>query len=189
MDHIGIVKNALQTTIRYRALWILGFLWALTGGGMSGGGSGNVSSNAGSKSGYTFDVTDLEKLGIDPALFTTVSVAIMSWIILACCCLFLLAVLITIVRYVLQAGIYRSLAQLEYQDVVPTVRGAFREGWHRRTWRMFFQNLLVFIAAFVVLVLLALMVAVPVILLSNGGDIVNALGVGFTILFGLAGSC
>jgi len=185
MDHIGIVKNALQTTFRYRALWILGFLWALTGGGMSGGGSGNASSNAGSNSGYKWDTTDLEKLGIDPALFATFSAAILSWIIMLCCCLFIVAILITIVRYVIQAGVYRSLAQLEYQDVAPTVRGAFREGWHRRTWRMFIQNLLVFIAAFMVLVLMALVVVVPIFFLSDGGDIVNALGIGFTILFGL----
>ena len=50
---------------------------------------------------------------------------------------------------------------------------------------MFLQNLLVFIVVFVVLILLALVVAMPVILLSSGGDALSALGVGFTILFGL----
>ena len=185
MDHIGIIKNALQTTIRYRALWILGFLWALTGGGIGSRGSGGAPANSGSNTSWKMDEMDLEKLGIDPALFATFSAAILSWIILLCCCLFIVAILITVLRYVLQAGVYRSLAQLELQDVAPTVRGAFREGWHRRTWRMFLQNLLVFIAIFAVLILLALVVAAPFFFLSNGGDVFNALGIGFTILFGL----
>ena len=184
MDHIGIIKNALQTTIRYRALWILGFLWALTGGGMSGG-TGNVPSGANGSSGYQIDRFDLERMGIDPGQFAAFSAALISGIILACCLLFLLGILITIVRYVIQAGVYRSLAQLELQGVAPTVRGAFREGWHRRTWRMFLQNLLVFIVTFAVLLLLALVVAGPVILLSQSGDVASALGIGFSILFGL----
>ena len=38
MDHVKILKRALDTTWRYRALWIFGIILALTTGGGSGGG-------------------------------------------------------------------------------------------------------------------------------------------------------
>jgi len=37
MDHFKIVKRALETTWRYRALWLFGALVALTAGWNSGG--------------------------------------------------------------------------------------------------------------------------------------------------------
>ena len=139
MDHIGILKHALETTLRHRALWILGLLWALVGGG-SGGFSGNFGNigNFGNRSSYRFHGHDFSSLAanFNPAV-------LLGFLALFCGLLLLLAVIAAIARYVLQAGIYRSLDQLHQAGTEPTVRGAWREGWHRRTWRLFFQNLIV----------------------------------------------
>ena len=48
MDHSTIIKRAATITRRHRALWLFGFLVALTGGGSGGfGGSSNYSGNGG----------------------------------------------------------------------------------------------------------------------------------------------
>src|SRR4026208_1981515 len=45
MNHINILKRALNITINYRALWIFGILLALTSGSGSGNGGGSNSSS------------------------------------------------------------------------------------------------------------------------------------------------
>ena len=42
MNHINILKRALNITINYRALWIFGILLALTSGSGSGNGGGRI---------------------------------------------------------------------------------------------------------------------------------------------------
>lgn len=185
MDHIGIISNAFKTTIRYRALWILGFLWFLVGGGLSSGSPGSLTYTSGSSSGAPFGGTEWEQLGLDPLFAGAMATAIASWLLLACCIFLLLAIIITVVRYVIQAGVYRSLSRLELEGEEPTVGDAFRQGWHRHTWRLFLQNLLVIIVLALTMILLGLIVAAPLLLLVVDNDAANAVGIGGTVVLGL----
>lgn len=167
MDHISIIKKALSTTLRYRALWILGFLWALVGGGSTGG---NYFSGPGRSSNWHDGGKSFPNMNFNPASW-------LPWIILACGLLLVLGIAFTIVRYVLQAGIYRSLQQLSREGQSPTVRAAFRAGWHRRTWRLFLQNLVITLPLAVFAILLLAMAASPLILLTAHSDWVKGVGV------------
>lgn len=173
MDHIVIIKKAAHITFRYRALWILGFLWALVGGGGGGGGSASTrgSANFGSGSNnWHFDKGTLPDIFANPA-------AIIGWIILLCGFLFILALVAAIGRYVLQAGIYRSLHKLDQEGESPSVREAFVQGWHRRTWRLFLQNLVISIPTVLALLLLLALAASPLLLLLANNDAAKGIGI------------
>ena len=102
MDHVGIVKNVFRTTLRYRGLLDLGILWALVGGGGSGFSSGlNYTMNSETPpDGFPMPYFDY----FDPGMIFAVIVAL-------CCLALIVGIIIAIVRYVLQAGVYRSLAR------------------------------------------------------------------------------
>ncbi len=158
MDYIGILKDAAQTTWRHRSLWVLGFLWALVSGGVGFGGN-NLSAT------WSGDLTISE---------FTPWLAILLLLLLALLCILIpLGVVLT---YVLWAGIYRVLDAWYTRQVTPTVGAGFREGWHRRTWRLFFLTLVVYvplISAFVVTLVFA---ASPLLLLLAEARVIHFLG-------------
>jgi hypothetical protein len=159
MDQIAIVEQAVRNTMRHRALWVLGFLWALVGG-CGGGVYGPTFQVDGD---WVSDYADAPHLFGEP-----VSVgSIVGLILLSCLALTALIVVTTVAKYVLHAGIFRSLYQLHTEGAAPSVRSAWREGWHRRTWRLFFQNLVVDVP-FVFLIFAGLVAAVVPVLVVTG---------------------
>ncbi|NOZ70562.1 MAG: hypothetical protein GXP38_01395 [Chloroflexi bacterium] len=171
MDYIAVIKKAAQTTLRYRALWILGFLWALAGGGGSGGASarGGTNFSSGSEN-WHFEKGNLPHIFSNPA-------AVFGWIVLLLCIFLILALVLAVLRYVLQAGIYRSLHQLDQENEPPRVREALRQGWHVRTWRLFLQNLVIGIPTVLVLLLLLALAASPLLMLLIQSNAAKALGI------------
>lgn len=174
MNYSGIVEHAIDVVRRHRALWILGLLWALVGGAGGAGSYGNVFS-------YTFEGGDtgagappeLGRLGDEMEQLgdRLGGLATEQWIAIAaavCFAILVLWIVTAIVRYVLQAGIYRSLDQLDAVGLPPTVRGAWHAGWHRRTWRLFVQDLIVYLPLFVVGLLTAAMIALPLLFMGAG---------------------
>ncbi len=173
MDHVGILKNAFRTTLRYRALWVLGFIWALVGGGNFGGGGGGGGGNN-----FEGKPGNMNLPHFDPGL-------IFGLIMLLCCLALVVGIITAVVRYVVQAGVYRTLAEIETAGVRPTVRGGWRQGWHRRTWRLFGQNLLIGIPLVLAFILLFLLAASPLLLLASDNDAAKVLGVALTVLLAL----
>lgn len=167
MDHIGILKNALQTTLRHRSLWILGFLWALVGGG--GGVSGNFSNLSTTWSG--------EPRAWSSELTPWLMVALFVFLALFC----VLVPVLVVLNYVLWAGIYRVLDAWSTRQVPPTVGAGFREGWHRRTWRLFLLNLVVYVPLALAFLVTLLVAASPLLLLLVGEDVATVIGVGMAI--------
>ncbi|NUQ39312.1 MAG: hypothetical protein HUU23_16340 [Caldilineales bacterium] len=169
MDHIGILKHAFHTTLRHRALWILGFLWALVGGG--GGGFGNFG-NFGNGDNFRYEMGrgDFPDIRWQPEEF-------LPLLLLGGCLLLILVVAATLARYVLQAGVYRTLDQMEGAGVAPGVRSGWRQGWHRRTWRLFLQDLIVGIPLVFGILLLLALAASPLLLLTTGNDAAGVIGV------------
>lgn len=166
MDHIGILERALQTTARHRALWVLGFLWALVGGcgGTSApngsGGGENISWKADNG---TLSLEDLHLFGrtLQLADILAIVLAVLAAVVI-------LAIISMVIKYALQAGILRSLDRLHGAGAVPSVRRAWHEGWNRRTWRLWLQNLIVDLPLAIIVITTLVIVAAPAILLLFG---------------------
>jgi hypothetical protein len=161
-----MLSHAVEVVRRHRALWVLGFLWALVGAGSAPGG------NFGNMFTWQSDADEVPEPLRDLAARLT-AIPAEQWIAfaVAAACLALLLILITtVVRYVLQAGIYRSLDQLELAGLVPTVRGAWREGWHGRTWRLWLQNIVIDVPFAIVAVLTLLPAIIPFVLMIVGAE-------------------
>ena len=173
MDHVGILKNAFHTTIRYRALWVLGLLWALAGGGGASfrfpGSGSSYRFNEGSMPGQPFGAPHLN-IGL-----------ILSLVALACGLFLILIVVATVLRYTLQAGVYRSLHALASAGATPTVRKGFREGWNRRTWRLFLQDLLVGIPLALAGFLALALALSPLLLLLADNGAAKAIGIATSV--------
>jgi len=176
MDHVAILKKAWGITFRYRSLWILGFLWALVGGsGSNGGGRFPNFANNFQENGMN------NEMSTEFSHLTGVISHYLGWILLSACLLFLLAIIMAVLRYVLQAGVYRVLYRLEVDHVAPSVKAGFREGWHRRTWRLFFQNFLIGVLATIGVLVLLVLAASPLLLLLTHNDSAHTVGIVVTV--------
>ncbi|RME84088.1 MAG: hypothetical protein D6775_06470 [Caldilineae bacterium] len=167
MDHIAILKDAARTTLRHRALWVLGPLWFLVGGGISTGYVGTPG-NFGSNWRYNGRSPHLPRF--DPDQF-------LAALVVLCGLGLILLVVSQIIRYVLQAGIYRSLYRLHTEGAEPTIAAGFREGWHRRTWRLVAQNWLVAVPFIIVALVLLALAAAPLLLNLTESKGLNVLGI------------
>ena len=155
MNHIKILRRALDITVNYRALWIFGFLLALTtGSGLGSGGGGNNSSSSTNAAPPFNGQNPFGGLAIPPEVAN-------MWLGIAvglACLILVLIVVGTIVRYVSETALIRMIDEHEKSGERLTVRQGFRLGWSRRAWKMFLMDLLVglgFIAVFLLLLALA----------------------------------
>ncbi len=167
MNYTEIIKRAARITWRYKVLWVLGILLALSGGG-GGGGSGSGMNFSGGGNGGG---------GMAPPEFPTWSPpdpGVIAGIVLLCCSLLLvLIVVMTIVQYVARTGLYRAVDQIEESGAAPSWREGLRLGWNNRAVRMFLLDLLVGIATFVGIVVLFLVAASPLLLLLFKNEAVS----------------
>jgi hypothetical protein len=171
MDYINIIKRAARITWRYKVLWILGILLALS----SGGGSGNPLT-------YTFNGSngDMAPPGFDGLAMPEPGL-ILGLLALACCVGLVLAVVLVIVQYVARTGLYRAVDAIEETGAAPTWRDGFRLGWNYRALRMFLLDLIVGIAAFLAALLLILLAATPLLLLIFDSEALRVIGIIATI--------
>jgi len=169
MDYIGILKQAAQTTWRHRSLWVLGFLWALVSGGT---GFGSNFGNLGAS--WSGDLP----MGA-PEFTPWVVAAFLLFLALLC----VLIPVSIVLGYVLWAGIYRVLDAWYTRQVAPTVGAGFREGWHRRTWRLFLLMVVVYLPLGLALLLTLLLAASPLLLLLTEARAAMFLGVFMALAF------
>lgn len=176
MNYMEIIKRAARITWRYKVLWILGILLALSGGG--GGGGGGSGMNFGGNGG-----------GMAPPVFPNWNMpdpgVIAGFVLLCCCLLLVLLVVLTIVQYVARTGLYRAVDQIEETSAAPTWRQGLRLGWSNRAFRMFLLDLLVGITAFVGIMGLLLLAAAPLLLLLFDSEVLRVFGVVATVGLGL----
>ena len=158
MNYIEIIKRAARITWRYKVLWILGILLALS--------SSNGPSNS-----FTYTLNDNNGAmgGMGQSMFPGWSFpdpgVIAGFVLLCCCLLAALVIVLTVVQYVARTGLYRAVDQIEETSAAPTWREGLRLGWNNRALRMFLLDLLVGIAVFVVIMALLLLAASPLLLL------------------------
>jgi hypothetical protein len=170
MDHLKILSRAWTITWRYRALWLLGFLFALAGGGGGGGfGGGSRGGNGGSRSGgggggggWPFGTIP----SIDWNMVLIIALVVVAVIIV-------LAVIMTIVRYVAETAMMAGVDEIESTGVKLTVRRGFRLGWSRRALRLFLTDLAVYVPLAALAIVLVILALSPLLLLSVKIDAVS----------------
>jgi len=194
MNHVQILKRSWTITWKYRALWVLGFLLALTsGGGGNGGGSGSNSNfqfgdnnrfNFGDWSQFPEGLADLMR-SIEAGLrnffrpdnMGTVIGLIVGVSILAIA----LGVLFTIIRYVSEAGIIRMVNRYESTEEKVSWRQGWRMGWSRAAFRLFLIDLVVYLPVVLGVIALFGCAALPVIVGSVAAEDLSVPGLVATI--------
>ena len=170
MNYTEIIKRAARLTWRYKVLWILGILLALSGG--SGGNSIT----------YTFNGNSGGMVPPMSPIWNFPEPGVIAGFVLLCCCLLaLLLVVMTIVQYVARTGLYRAVDQIEASGVAPSWRDGLRLGWNNRAVRMFLLDLLVGIAIFLAAMLLLLVGAAPLLLLVFDNQALRIFGIAATV--------
>lgn len=181
MDHFKIIKRAFQITWFYRALWVFGFILALTagggnGGGGGGGGNGDSGANGLFPPGQVFPGLTAQEL---------ISAAIAIGLALICLAL-LFIVVFTIARYVAETAVIRMVDQHETTGERAGVRQGFRWGWSRPAARLFLIDLWFAILVLAAFLLLALIAAAPLLVWLSDVNALRAIGTIAAIGLGLA---
>ncbi|HSN75898.1 MAG TPA: hypothetical protein VL334_12560 [Anaerolineae bacterium] len=168
MNYTDIIKRAARLTWRYKVLWILGILLALSGG--SGGGNSITYTLNGNGGGGDMVPPMFPNWNFpDPGV-------IAGFVLLCCCLLAVLLVVLTIVQYVARTGLYRAVDQIEGTGVAPNWREGLRLGWNNRAVRMFLLDLIVGIAVFIVVIALLLLAASPLLLFIFDNEALSIIG-------------
>jgi len=187
MDHVKILKRALYITWRYRALWLVGLLLVLAGGGvMSGGGSLNGSSGGGGRdggssgSGFDRGWTDFSDFWEDAGpIVVGVALAIAFIIALSV----LLGIVAAVVRYVTRVSLIRMVDEYEETGEELGFRSGFGRGWSRSAFRFFLISLVLKLpVALLMLGLIVPLVGLAVLGFVNGSGGTIALGVVLILL-------
>jgi len=169
MDHMKILSRAFDIVRRYRALWVLGFLFVLCGG--AGGFNGN--GGGGSNSGYRVSSSEMANVNWNMVLIIAAIAVVV---------LILLAVIATSVRYVAEAGLIAGVDEIESNGETLTVRRGWRLGWSRQAWRLFLTNLAIGLPVAVGVLILLALAASPLLLLLVEADVVRVIGVGLAVV-------
>ena len=176
MNHLNLLKRALQLTWRYKPLWLFGFIFALCGGsGGGGGGNFNFSGSSGedfSNFGEQVDIPNLPE--IDSGTLIAVVVEIIVLILL-------LAIISAVLRYVAQTALIKMVRQITETEAISVADG-WRLGRSVEAWRLFLINLVIGVPlAIISLILLALAFS-PLLLLITEVTALMVIGVILTVM-------
>ncbi len=161
-DYGRLITRSFEIMRRYRALWLFGFLLALTGGGGGGGNNANFSFGNNPRGG---NVPNLP-----PG-----SGQVIVLIIAAVACIIILWVLLSIIlRFLSRGALVGLVAQLETSQVAPTVRRGFSIGADR-FWSLLGIALVINIPLVILSLILLAIAAVPLLttllpLISTAGS-------------------
>jgi len=147
MDHMKVLKRAWQILWNYRMLWVFGFILSLVAAGGGGGGGGGG--------------PQTPSTGAGPQVPGEVQAIGWAVIIGLICLGLILAIVFTVLRYVMEASVIRMVDDHEKTGEKRGFRQGFRMGWSRIALRLFLMDLLVNIPVAVVFFLLFLLSAVP----------------------------
>lgn len=200
MNHTNILKRSWHILWAYRALWVFGFILALTTGSAGSPGSNantgvqfredNQSSQSeffGGRFQENFDqlgqkVEELVERGWTPELQHTLIVAGIILVVV----IILLTVIFTFLRYISEAALIKMVDDYEESGEKRSVREGFRMGWSREAWRMFLIDLVISLPLVIVFgAVIAGLIVLMFVGFSNGntpGIIGGVAGIGFMFL-------
>ena len=174
MNHTKVLKRAWHTVWRYRALWVFGFILALTIGG--GGGSNNWLQ-------YSFRGEDFSRRGwlrIERIPPEVGSILLAIGIGLACLTVILI-IAAAIARYVAATALIRMVDHHEETGQKRSVRQGFSMGWSRSAFRLFLIKLVVSLPTAVVFILLFALALAPLLLWATDVEAVGVIGTVLTV--------
>lgn len=206
MNHQEILKKAWKILFSYRALWVFGFIVALTttsmGGGGGGGGGHSSNSSNGNNLNFTFEQVmknpDLSRLSQEfdklrlqmPGEVTPEMWQSYIWIGVAVFAIILIfSVLFTIGHHVSKVSLIQMVNGYEETGEKITWKQGFRIGWSWAAWRLFLINLTIFGVVLIGILLSLGCVGLPLLMGSVSGfvptigGIVAAIGLLFIIIF------
>jgi hypothetical protein len=188
VDHIQILKRAAQVVWKYRALWVIGLLLVLAGGGVLNGFNGAPGSPGSADSDsngyrYHWDHQGWDNLdefwadagpvivGMGAVLLTIIAVAVT------------IGVVRVVLRYVTRTSLIRMVAQYEVTGEKVSFGGGFKMGWSRASFRLFLISLIVKLPiALATLLVIIPTIALAVISFVDGAGPQIALGIGLILL-------
>jgi hypothetical protein len=174
MDYGKVLKKAWQMVWRYRMLWVFGFILSLVAG--EGGASSGFQ--------YTSGQGGFPPSG---ARATTPQIPADVWGIVAAvvigllCLGVVIAIVVTIVRYVTETAVIRVVDDYEKTGEKRGFRQGFRMGWSRTSGQIFLIDLLVNVPVILVFFLLGLLSAIPLLAWVTDNTAVRTVGTGVTV--------
>jgi len=157
MDHKRILTRAWTLLWQARALWLFGFLFALTGGGMNFPGGNGGADGRGRPTPPGVPSAPSSGAFVN-SIDWGVALPIAVGVVLA---LVVLAAVILAVRYMADTALMAGVTEIEDTAEKLTVRRGFRLGWSRQAWRLFLIDLMVYVPLAVGGLLLLAIAALP----------------------------
>lgn len=141
MNHRKILSRAWTMMRQYRALWLFGFLFALTGG-QSGlnlfNGGGNGGDGSGQPSGGPGQFPNIQVPDVDWTIVAWIAVAVVA-------VLLLLGAAALVVRYVAETALMAGVDEIESTGAALSVRHGLRLGWSRQAWQLFLTDVVIYL--------------------------------------------
>lgn len=157
MDYSGLFRRAYDLIRRKRALLILGILLALVGGG---GGATSANANFGNLGSFG-GMAD----GEPPPMPSIQFEQVFPLIVLAIIVIFVLAIIATVFRYIVQAGLIDAIARADDDEDI-SVRAALSRGASRRALNLFLADIILIVPVALIGVACFMLALVP---LAFGG--------------------
>ncbi len=175
MNHLKVLKRALEITWRYRALWVFGVLVALT---TSRGGNGGQFSYGGDGDGGGLPFPGKFSIPEIPPQVVGALVAIGVGLI---CAALIFSIVALVLRYLAETALIRMVNDHEETGEKRGVRWGFRQGWSRAAWRLFLIDLIIGLPVAVVFILLFLLALAPLLLWTTGSKAAGIIGTVTTV--------
>jgi hypothetical protein len=166
MDHFKVLKRAWQISWKYRALWLVGLLLVLAGGGLGSGFSGSPPSGSSGGSGGSGPgggpyggpggFRSLPELW---AMVVPVLIAIAALIFILLLLAIVFGIVATFVRYVTRTALIHMVQGYEETGEEIGFKRGMRLGWSRAAFRLFLMNWMVGLP----LVLLMMLLIMPLV--------------------------
>lgn len=197
MNYTNFLKRAWHTLWHYPALWVFGFLLALTGssGGSGGGGGGQGSVNYTRPGSDFYDLPDTEFFRKLKEVFSNMEYGFeridfmdaLPWIILGAFVILVMVALSIIIRNLALTANYKMVDHYETSGEKVSWKQGFRWGWSRKIWQLFLMDLVVGLPLVGIVLVLLGCAFLPFILIAteNGGAAAVGIvsGVAMLILF------
>jgi hypothetical protein len=193
MNHKDILKRAWNILWDYKALWLFGFILAITTASGSSSNAANSASNSSQGSqqppeywGESFEEgweefsQEFDKLFVE-VIPAEVMSAVIAISVLVGCVIVILIVIVIIFRYMSETALIKMVDHYEETDQKLGVRDGFRLGFSRTAWKVFLVDLVINLPLIILGIFFAIMVMMPLLLLLTASEAAGILGVVMTI--------